>query len=102
MQKQENLIMNDELKLDRLTEFFRTLGDNSRMKILFVISKSEISVSGLAKQLSMTESAVSHHLRVLRMNRLVKWRREGKTILYELDDEHVKTVILQGCEHIGE
>ena len=89
-------------ELEKLTQLFKALGDSSRMKILFQIGSSEACVSEVARKLKMSESAVSHHLHILRMNGLVRWRRSGKTILYQMNDDHVRTIIAQGCKHIEE
>lgn len=89
-------------ELEDLTELFKVLGTPSRIRILFQICFAEACVSDLANKLVMSESAVSHHLHVLRMNGLVRWRREGKTILYQLNDDHVRGIIAQGCKHIEE
>lgn len=88
--------------LEHLIQLFKALGDPSRMKILFLVGSSEACVSEVASKLNMSESAVSHHLHILRMNGLVRWRREGKTILYTMEDDHVQTIIIQGCKHIEE
>ena len=84
-------------ELENLTQLFKALGDPSRMKILFQIGSSEACVSEVAGKLNMSESAVSHHLHVLRMNGLVRRRRRGKTIYYILKDDHVRCIIAQGC-----
>lgn len=89
-------------ELENLTQLFKTLGDPSRMKILFQVGSSEACVSEVASKLNMSESSVSHHLHILRMNGLVRWRREGKTILYTMKDDRVRTIIIQGCKHIEE
>ena len=89
-------------ELEYLTQLFKVLGDPSRMKILFQIGPLEACVSEVADKLNMSESSVSHHLHVLRMNGLVRWRRRGKTILYQMSDDHVRTIIAQGCQHIEE
>lgn len=88
--------------LEHLIQLFKALGDPSRMKILFLLGPSEACVSEIASKLNMSESAVFHHLHILRMNGLVRWRREGKTILYTMEDDHVQTIIIQGCKHIEE
>ena len=88
--------------LEHLIQLFKALGGPSRMKILFLLGPSEACVSEIASKLNMSESAVSHHLHILRMNGLVRWRREGKTILYTMEDDHVQTIIIQGCKHIEE
>ncbi|RHT86068.1 ArsR/SmtB family transcription factor [Butyricicoccus sp. AM27-36] len=89
-------------ELEDLIQLFKALGDPSRMKVLFQIGFSEACVSEVAGKLNMSESAVSHHLHVLRMNGLVCRRRIGKTIYYILKDDHVRCIIAQGCEHIKE
>ena len=89
-------------ELESLTQLFKVLGDPSRMKVLFQIGSSEACVSEVATRLNMSESAVSHHIHILRMNGLVHWRRSGKTILYQMNDDHVRTIIAQGCKHIEE
>ena len=75
-----------------LAEFFRVFGDATRIRILWLLAKQEMNVGQLAEALDMTQSAVSHQLRVLRQNDLVKYRKDGKTVYYSLDDDHVKTV----------
>lgn len=89
-------------ELEHLTQLFKVLGDPSRMRILFQISSSEACVGEVARKLNMTESAVSHHLHILRMNGLVQRHRVGKSICYILKDDHIRSIISQGCEHIGE
>lgn len=89
-------------ELENLTQLFKVLGDPSRMKVLFQIGSSEACVTEVAARLNMSESAVSHHIHILRMNGLVRWRRSGKTILYQMNDDHVRTIIDQGCKHIKE
>lgn len=89
-------------ELENLTQLFKVLGDPSRMKVLFQIGSSEACVSEVAARLNMSESAVSHHIHILRMNGLVRWRRSGRTILYQMNDNHVRTIITQGCKHIEE
>lgn len=91
-----------EENLYDLAELFKVFGDTTRIKILYVLFENEMCVCDLASVLNMTQSAISHQLRVLKQNRLVKFRREGKNIIYFLADEHVRTVIDQGMEHINE
>ena len=100
----ENLTttMPDEGTLCDLAEFFKVFADSTRIRILFVLFESEVCVCDLAKVLNMTQSAVSHQLRILKQNKLVKNRREGKSIFYSLADEHVRTIISMGMEHILE
>lgn len=85
-----------------LTELFRVFGDSTRIRILYVLFESEMCVCDIAALLGLTQSAISHQLRALKNARLVKSRREGKTIFYSLADDHVKTIINQGLEHILE
>lgn len=94
--------MPDEDTLYNLTELFHVFGDSTRMRILYVLFASEMCVCDIATLLELTQSAVSHQLRLLKGMRLVKSRREGKTVFYALADDHVKTIINQGLEHVGE
>lgn len=94
--------MPDEDTLYNLTELFHVFGDSTRMRILYVLFASEMCVCDIATLLGLTQSAVSHQLRLLKGMRLVKSRREGKTVFYALADDHVKTIINQGLEHVGE
>lgn len=87
---------------ENLAQLFKALGDSSRLKVLFQIFSSESCVREIAQNLKMSEAAVSHHLRVLRMNRLVRRRRDGKEIFYQLDDDHVQSILARGCEHVEE
>ena len=85
-----------------LTELFRIFGDSTRVRILYVLFEPEMCVCDIAQLLGMTQSAISHQLRALKNVRLVKSRREGKTVFYSLADDHVKTIIDQGLEHVRE
>ena len=85
-----------------LTELFRIFADSTRIRILYVLLESEMCVCDIAALLGMTQSAISHQLRALKNARLVKSRREGKTVFYALADDHVKTIIDQGLEHVKE
>ena len=89
-------------KLYDLAELFKVFGDSTRMRILFALFEADICVCDLAQALGMTQSAVSHQLRILRQARLVSSRREGKQVIYFLTDEHVRTIIDKGREHIEE
>ena len=95
-------VMPDEQQLLDLSEFFKIFGDSTRIKILYVLSQSEMCVCDIATLLGMTQSAISHQLRVLKQMDLVKNRREGKTVFYSLADGHIKTILSQGIEHINE
>ncbi len=94
--------MPDEEILYDLAELFKVFGDSTRIKILFVLFQSEMCVCDIAQLLHMTQSAISHQLRVLKQSQLVKYRREGKTVFYSLSDNHVKTILGQGLDHIEE
>ena len=94
--------MPDEEMLYDLAELFRIFGDSTRIKILYVLFEAEMCVCDIAELLHMTQSAISHQLRVLKQSKLVKFRREGKTVFYSLADEHVRTIIGMGMEHLCE
>jgi len=94
--------MPDEDRLYDLAELFKVFGDSTRIRILFALFEAEICVCDLAETLSMTQSAVSHQLKILKQARLVKSRREGKSVIYFLADDHVRTIIGQGFEHLSE
>ncbi len=88
--------------LNELADFYKVFADSTRVKILFVLLESEMCVCDLAEVLDMTQSAISHQLRVLKQMKLVKNRRDGKTVYYSLADGHIQTIISQGMEHITE
>lgn len=90
-----------EILLD-LADLFKVFGDSTRLRIMVAISKNEMSVLHIAQILNMEQSTISHQLRVLRQNKLVRVRREGKQIYYSLDDDHVKEIIEMGLDHILE
>jgi ArsR family transcriptional regulator, lead/cadmium/zinc/bismuth-responsive transcriptional repressor len=94
-------IPQDETLYD-LAELFKVFGDTTRIKILCALFQSEMCVCDIAALLGMTQSAVSHQLRVLKQTRLVKFRKEGKVVYYSLEDEHVKHIFDQGLIHISE
>ena len=94
--------MPDDQELNDLADLFKIFGDYTRIRILFVLFESEVCVCDLAQVLNMTQSAISHQLKILKQSRLVKSRREGKSIFYSLADEHVETIIGKGREHIEE
>ena len=94
--------MPQEEKLYDLAELFKVFGDTTRVKIISALFQAEMCVCDIAELLHMTQSAISHQLRVLRQARLVKHRKEGKVVFYSLDDEHIKTIFNQGLEHILE
>ena len=91
----------DEMLFD-LAELFKIFGDSTRIKILYVLFEAELCVCDIAAVLGMSQSAISHQLRTIKHARLVKNRREGKTIYYSLADDHVKTIIGMAIEHLEE
>ena len=98
------LIKKEKLSQERIVELskiFKALGDPTRLKIIHSLSKEELCVCDIAELLEMNQSAISHQLRVLRNLRLVKYRKEGKSAIYSLDDNHVLQLFKQGLEHIN-
>ena len=91
----------DETLYD-LADLFKTFGDSTRIRILYLLFESEMCVCDIAGLLGMTQSAISHQLKVLKQSKLVAARRDGKTVFYALADAHVRTIIDQGLEHIVE
>lgn len=94
--------MPPEEELQDLAEFFKVFGDATRLKILYVLLCSEMCVYDIASLLGMSQSAISHQLRVLKQMDLVKNRREGKAVFYSLADDHIVTILSQGLDHIEE
>lgn len=94
--------MPEEDDLYDLAELYKVFGDSTRIKILYVLFAAELCVYDIARLLGMTQSAVSHQLRILKNNKLVKYRREGKTVFYSLDDDHVRSILQLGMEHLGD
>ena len=91
----------DEYLYD-LAELFKVFGDTTRIKILYALFESELCVGDIASILSLSQSAISHQLRILKDSKLVKFRRDGKIIFYSLDDEHVRNILAMGMEHVEE
>ena len=103
--KKPNEVMKNELgenTLASLTELFKAIGDPTRVRILWALHNAETCVCDLAIQLNMTQSAISHQLRVLKQTRLVRNRKDGKTVYYSLDDEHIFGIFEAGVAHIRE
>lgn len=100
--KAVNEKMPEESELQDLADLFKVFGDYTRIRILFVLFEAEVCVCDLAEALDMTQSAISHQLKILKQARLVKSRREGKSVFYSLADGHVRTIIAQGRDHIEE
>lgn len=88
--------------LYRVADLFKVFGDPTRIRILYALSEKELCVQEIADELDMTQSAISHQLRILKQAALVKFRRDGKTIYYSLADSHVSTIMKQGLEHVCE
>ena len=97
----KNMMPEDGLIYD-IAELFKVFGDSTRIRILFVLFEAEVCVCDLAEALNMTQSAISHQLRILKQSKLVTSRRDGKQVFYSLADGHVRTIIAQGREHIEE
>ena len=91
-----------EEELYDLAELFKVFGDSTRIKILYALLNADMSVGEIANALSMTQSSISHQLRVLKQSRLVRFRREGKSLVYSLADDHVYTIMSQGLTHLEE
>lgn len=91
----------DEILYD-MAELFKVFGDTTRIKILYLLFTSELCVYDIAKKLDMSQSAISHQLRVLKQARLVRYKREGKSMIYGLADDHIRTMFNQGLEHVLE
>ena len=85
-----------------LSELFKVFGDSTRIRILYVLFERDVCVADIAEALNMTQSAISHQLRILKQAKLVSARRDGKSVIYSLADDHVRTIIAQGQEHICE
>lgn len=101
MNTKANEITDTEVLFD-LADLFKVFGDSTRLRIMVTISENEMSVLNIAETLGMEQSTISHQLRVLRQNKLVRVRRDGKQIYYSLDDDHVKKIIEMGLDHILE
>ncbi len=92
----------EKAPVEALAETFKVLGDPTRVRILLALSVRELCVCDLADLFEVTQSAVSHQLRILRAHRLVRSRREGKLVYYSLDDDHVRTLFAEGLRHVKE
>lgn len=101
LEKINSTIPADEALYD-LADLFKVFGDSTRIKILFVLAEYELCVYHISELTGMSQSAISHQLRTLKQNKLVKSRRQGKQVFYSLDDEHVQKILLQGLDHVLE
>lgn len=94
--------MPDEEVLYDIAELFKVFADSTRVRILYALMESELCVCDISDLLNMSQSAISHQLRILKQSRLVKYRRSGKTVFYSLCDDHIKTILDMGMEHVSE
>ncbi len=94
-------LLNDDKTID-MAELFKIFGDSTRIKIINVLLDSELCVCDIANKVNVSQSAVSHQLRILKQSKLVKYRKDGNCIYYSLADDHVKKIFMLGCEHINE
>mgnify|MGYP003414334532 FL=1 len=101
-EKKNEICMPDDEFLFELCDLFRIFGDSTRIKILFVLMDREMNVGDIATELNLNQSAVSHQLRVLKDAKIVKFRRDGKSMYYSLDDDHVRNMLALGMEHVEE
>lgn len=102
MDEQNKIIDCDDEALYDLAELFKIFGDSTRIRILYALIDSELCVNDVADKLNMTQSAISHQLRILKQSKLIKYRRDGKLMMYSLADDHVRTILDQGMSHIEE
>ena len=99
--KQPQNLPSDEI-LYKLADFYKVFADPTRIRILYALSAGELCVCDIAQLLGMTQSAISHQLRVLKQSSLVKFRRDGKTVYYAIADNHISTILAQGLDHVQE
>lgn len=99
---QKKTLMPDTEIAQNLADLFKVFGDSTRIRILYALSAQELCVCDIASVLNMSQSAISHQLRVLKQSQLVNFRRDGKTVYYSLADSHVSTILSQGLEHVLE
>ncbi len=102
MKEDPNTALPTDEEVYYLAELFKVFADSTRIKILYAISEQELCVMDICQALNMSQSSISHQLRVLKQSRLVKFRRDGRTIYYSLADHHVQTMLSQGMEHVTE
>ncbi|MDE5603348.1 MAG: metalloregulator ArsR/SmtB family transcription factor [Helicobacter sp.] len=101
LQRIVNTLPQEEL-LYELAELFKIFGDSSRIRILSLLQREKLCVNEISSVLNLSQSAVSHQLRILRQARLVRYQKQGKEVFYELDDDHIQKIFEYGLEHIGE
>lgn len=101
VEKVKSQLPPDEILYD-LAELFKVFGDTTRIRILYALFESELCVNDMAQLLGLSQTAVSHQLRVLKNNKLVRFHKEGKIVFYSLSDDHVRSIIEMGMEHVEE
>lgn len=101
VERVKKITPNDEILMD-LAELYKVFGDSTRIRILYLLFEEEMCVCDIAQVLDISQSAISHQLRILKQAKLVKFRRDGKSIIYSLADDHVRRIINQGMEHLTE
>ena len=94
-------LLNENKAID-LSDLFKVFGDSTRIRIINVLFDNELCVGDIADKLNISQSAISHQLRILKSSKLVKYKKEGTLIYYSLDDDHVEKIFKMGCEHINE
>ena len=95
-------VLQNQPEDEYLYDLFKVFGDSTRIKILYALFESELCVGDIAQILNLNQSAVSHQLRILKDAKLVKFKRSGKSIFYSLDDDHVRTILSMGMDHVEE
>ena len=101
IEKVKKSLTNEDLLIE-LSEFFKIFGDSTRIKIINALTNSEMCVCDIAYLLGMTQSSISHQLRILKQSKIVKYRKEGKVVYYSIDDKHIEEIFTKGVEHIEE
>ena len=89
-------------EISDISDFFKVFGDSTRLRILYFLNHGESNVNGISSELGISQSTVSQHLKLLRVSRLVSWRKEGKSIIYKLNDDHISRILAMGLEHYEE
>ena len=91
-----------EEEVTDIADFFKVFGDTTRLRILFLLDQGEANVNAISSALGISQSVASQHLKLLRVSRVVRWRKDGKNVIYSLADDHVLTILSQGMNHICE
>ena len=98
--EQNNLLPEEEVT--DIADFFKVFGDPTRLRILFLLDKGEANVNSISTSLGISQSVTSQHLKLLRVARLVRWRKDGKNVIYSLNDDHISRILALGTEHYEE